>query len=173
MRGKFSISTSHKTHTHLGCQALEESRGTFVPNQFFNDCQTMDLAFEIRVLYPCLHGIQRSSDRDGSNCACYWSDKVLRPRRFRVIRDTEDVFFGDRWSAEELREGNKKGEGRMSLQWMVRKRAYSEASRSVSGHCPSPAAIQCRTFLHEDSHGPATSESFWVYLSFNFQSVKG
>jgi hypothetical protein len=49
---------------------------------------------------------------------------------------------------------------------------YSERARGVSSHCPSPAAIQCGAFLHEDADKTATTEGFWVDLAFDFECVK-
>jgi len=88
---------------YFWCQTLEEGCRAFMLDELFYDSNTMHLPFEICILYTCLYGVKRSSDRDGSHCPCYWCNKILRPGSFRIVRYTEDIFFGNRRSTEELR----------------------------------------------------------------------
>lgn len=50
---------------------------------------------------------------------------------------------------------------------------HSEASRSISSHGPTPATVQCCSFLHENSDDTSTTERFGVDLTLDFKGVKG
>ncbi len=72
-------------------------------DELFYDSNTMHLPFKICILYTCLYGVKRGSDRDRSHCPCYRGNEILSPGGFRIVRYTEDIFFGYRRSTEELK----------------------------------------------------------------------
>lgn len=50
-------------------------------------------------------------------------------------------------------------------------RTYCERTRCVSGHCPSPAAVECTTLVSDDTEDTSSFERFWVDLHLDFENV--
>ena len=126
---------------------------------------------EVRVLYSGLDGIKRSGNRDGGNGARDRGDKVLRPRRFVVVCDAEQIVFCDRRRAEQLQE-----EGTRQINTVLsptRVSTHRKTSRRISGHGPTPPAVQRRTLLEEYPNDSPTPERLRVHLALNLERVEG
>lgn len=96
---------------------------------------------------------------------------------FGVVGDAEDVVFCYCGGAEELRDGKCErfdvltrgrrtgGEGK----W---RETYCEGSGGVTGHGPSPATVECCTFLSENPEDATTTERLRVHLTLDFERIK-
>ncbi len=84
------------TSTYLWRESLEECRSTFVTEQVAHDCHSPRLLLKVGILDTCFDRVKGRCDGDRCNCACYRGDKVLRPRRFAVVRYAKNVILGNR-----------------------------------------------------------------------------
>jgi len=80
---------------YFGRQTLEEGRRALIFYEVFHNRHPVDFAFKVRVLDPCLDGVKRSGNCDGSDGTSDRGDEILAPCCFRIIGYAEDILFCD------------------------------------------------------------------------------
>ena len=151
---------------YLGSETLEQRGRALVLDQVLNHSNAADLRLEVGILDTGLDRVERSGDGDRRDGTSNRSDEVLHPGRLVVVVEVEEVVLGQGRSTEELEAGQSQ------CQLVSGEATYSEASWRVAGHGPSPATVQRRALLEENSHDTTSTEGFRIHLPLDLEGIQ-